>query len=163
MVKIQDPRADRSAIAMRNLRAMNAYKYIKKSKSKKFNEDKLKLEKTDIDFYEEFKNSSIDIKQELIFLWEEVGNLLDYIEENEIKENQGKTETETETEIDKLQNQKRGEEEEDNVKLLINEKLHNVEIPESNTEGPPILTRNYSLIPIRNYAETTNRKYIFGP
>lgn len=150
MVKIQDPRADRSAIAMRNLRAMNAYKYIKKSKSKKFNEDKLKLEKTDIDFYEEFKNSSIDIKQELIFLWEEVGNLLDYIEENEIneiKETKGKTETK----------------EEDNVKLLINEKLHNVEIPESNTECPPILTRSHSLIPIQNYTKTTNRKYIFGP
>lgn len=80
MVKIQDPRADRSAISMRNLRAMNAYKYIKKSKHKKFNEEKLKLEKTDINFYEEFKNSTVEIKQELIFLWEEVGYLLDYIE-----------------------------------------------------------------------------------
>ena len=162
MVKITDPRADRSAIAMRNLRAMNAYKYIKKSKNKKFNEDKLKLEKTDIDFYDEFKKCSIDIKQELIFLWEEVGNLLDYIEENETK-----NETEYSTEIDnKQENQitlNLDNIKNDNVRISILENTHNVGPP-----GPPItqiaevptLIRNDTLY---NYTSTPKRRYIFGP
>jgi hypothetical protein len=161
MVRIQDPRADRSAIAMRNLRAMNAYKYIKKTKNKRFNEDKLKLEKTDIDFYDEFKNSSIEIKQELIFLWEEVGNLLDYIEENEKNDTviENKEKDNITLNLDNIKN--------DNVKISILENTHNVGPP--GPPGPPIsqipeipsLVRNETVL--HNYTSTPTRRYIFGP
>ena len=75
MGKINDPREDHSAVAMRSLRANNAYKYIKKLKTSKFNDDKLKLKKTDTTFYHHFMASSDIIKQEFVYLWEEVGQL----------------------------------------------------------------------------------------
>jgi len=85
MVKINDPRSDSAAIAMRSLRASNVYKSIKKTikKCKKFNEDKLNLKKTDIDFYDDFVNCPESIKQELIFLWEEVGDLYEELRTKE--------------------------------------------------------------------------------
>ena len=83
MVKIHDPRSDSAAIAMRSLRASKVYKSIKKTikKCKKFNEDKLNLKKTDTDFYDDFVNCPESIKQELIFLWEEVGDLFEKLEQ----------------------------------------------------------------------------------
>ena len=87
MVKINDPRCDTAAIAMRSLRANNMFKTIKKivKKSNYFDEDKLDLYKTDKNFYNEFVSCPESIKQELLFLWEEVGNLN---EELENKQNQ---------------------------------------------------------------------------
>jgi len=79
MVKIHDPRADPAAVSMRVLRAKCANKCIKNiiKKNKMICEDKLKKEFNEIDsvFCEEFDNCSYTIKQELIFLWEEVGDL----------------------------------------------------------------------------------------
>ena len=89
MVKINDPRGDTAAIAMRSLRATNIFKTIKKmvKKSKNFDEDKLDLHKTDKNFYNDFVSSPESIKQELIFLWEEVGDLYEELENNvELKE-----------------------------------------------------------------------------
>lgn len=85
MVKINDPRGDRSSIALRSLRADIVSKKIKKSKSKIFDENKLNLQRVDLQFYEEFKQSPEEIKKELIFLWEEVRDLY---EELNFKDNQ---------------------------------------------------------------------------
>ena len=91
MVKVNDPRADRSAIAMRALRATSASKCIKSivKKSKLIDTDKVKerLDKLDNDFGEEFNNCSETIKQELIFLWEEVGDLDKLLKESESRNN----------------------------------------------------------------------------
>ena len=78
--KILDPRLDNSAVAMRSIRAKNVYKGIVKhmKKYKNFYEDKLNLNKEDDSyFYQAFIDSPDLIKQELIFLWEEVGILLE--------------------------------------------------------------------------------------
>ena len=87
MVKVNDPRTDYSAIAMRSLRADTVSKCIKSiiKKSKVINTNKIKdrLDKLDNYFSEEFNNCSDIIKQELIFLWEEVGDLNKLIEEYE--------------------------------------------------------------------------------
>ena len=82
MVKINNPRGDTAAIAMRTLRAINTFKTIKKmvKKCKEFDEDKLDLHKTDKNFYDDFVSCPESIKQELIFLWEEVGDLYKEIE-----------------------------------------------------------------------------------
>ena len=84
MVKINDPRGDTAAISMRLLRANNAFKSIKKmlKKSKYFDEDKLNLHKTDQSFYNDFVTCPENIKKELIFLWEEVGDLYEELESN---------------------------------------------------------------------------------
>jgi len=88
MVKINDPRGDTAAIAMRSLRATNTFKTIKKmvKKCKDFDEDKLDLHKTDVNFYGDFLSCPESIKQELIFLWEEVGNLYERMDEYEEQE-----------------------------------------------------------------------------
>ena len=85
MVKINDPRIDRAGITLRNIRAdevgikikksIDKFKNKQKSNNLMFNEDKLGLQNIDNDFYEDFINSSEDIKKELIFLWEEVYDL----------------------------------------------------------------------------------------
>ena len=95
MVKINDPRCDSAAIAMRSLRASNTYKTIKKivKKSNNFDEDKFNFDKTDVNFYDDFLNCPESIKQELIFLWEEVGDLCKELHELENKE------TETEKQV----------------------------------------------------------------
>lgn len=86
---ILDPRRDSAAVAMRSKRAISVYKKLK-TNFNKYNydntilENKLNLKKNDIIFYNEFINSSEIIKQELIYLWEEVGHLneeLDRIED----------------------------------------------------------------------------------
>ena len=85
MVKINDPRGDTAAIAMRSLRATNTFKTIKKmiKKCKDFDEDKLDLHKTDKSFYNDFIFCPESIKQELIFLWEEVGDLYEELQSKE--------------------------------------------------------------------------------
>ena len=85
MVKINDPRGDTAAIAMRSLRATNTFKTIKKmvKKCKDFDEDKLDLHKTDKNFYNDFVSCPESIKQELIFLWEEVGDLYEELQTKE--------------------------------------------------------------------------------
>ena len=82
MVKINDPRGDSAAIAMRSLRATNVFKTIKKiiKKSKHFDEDRLDLQKTDKLFYNDFITCPESVKQELIFLWEEVGDLYEELQ-----------------------------------------------------------------------------------
>lgn len=103
MVKVNDPRADRSAIAMRSLRATSANKciksIIKKSKVIDTNKVKDRLDKLDNDFSEEFNNCSETIKQELIFLWEEVGDLNKLLEESESRNNGEVNEEEVKEEI----------------------------------------------------------------
>ena len=88
MVKINDPRGDTAAIAMRSLRATNTFKTIKKmvKKCKDFDEDKLDLHKTDKNFYNDFVSCPESIKQELIFLWEEVGDLYEELQTKEESE-----------------------------------------------------------------------------
>ena len=90
MVKINDPRGDTAAIAMRSLRATNTFKTIKKmvKKCKDFDEDKLDLHKTDKNFYNDFVSCPESIKQELIFLWEEVGDLYERLDEYEESDEQ---------------------------------------------------------------------------
>lgn len=92
MVKIDDPRYDRSSIALRTVRADRAAKYIKKTiekntlKSKyfnKFNEKRLGLQKYDLEFYNDFMQCPDEIKKELIFLWEEVHDLTERLNEND--------------------------------------------------------------------------------
>lgn len=89
MVKINDPRGDTAAIAMRSLRANNIFKTIKKmvKKCKIFDEDKLDLQKTDKNFYNDFVSCPESIKQELIFLWEEVGDLYEELDNKEENNN----------------------------------------------------------------------------
>ncbi len=93
MGKINDPRSDTAAVAMRILRAQDVYNKIKKKtnlskKFKSFNEDKLDLDKTDLDFYDNFVSCDESIKQELIFLWEEVGLLSEIIEKEKEEQKQ---------------------------------------------------------------------------
>lgn len=92
MVKISDPRQDTSGIAMRVIRAKKAYKYIQKVVQKSvqkgrddkvFKEEKFKFEKYDTLFSEDFKECHENIKQELVFLWEEIGDLNEIIESYE--------------------------------------------------------------------------------
>lgn len=85
MVKINDPRGDTAAIGMRLLRANTTFKTIKKmiKKCKFFDEDKLDLSKVDKNFYNDFVSCPESIKQELIFLWEEVGDLNEEILNNQ--------------------------------------------------------------------------------
>jgi TATA-binding protein-associated factor Taf7 len=92
MVKINDPRQDTSGIAMRVIRAKKAYKYIQKvvqksvqkgRNDKVFKEEKFKFEKYDTLFSEDFKECHENIKQELVFLWEEIGDLNEIIESYE--------------------------------------------------------------------------------
>ena len=85
MVKINDPRGDTAAIAMRSLRATNTFKTIKKmvKNCKDFDENKLDLHKTDKNFYDDFVSCPESIKQELIFLWEEVGDLYEELKTKE--------------------------------------------------------------------------------
>lgn len=87
---ILDPRRDTAGMAMRSKRAIAVYKKLKKTifdksnDEKNIKENKLSLQKNDIVFYNEFINCSEAIKQELIYLWEEVGHLneeLDRVEE----------------------------------------------------------------------------------
>lgn len=82
MVKINDPRGDTAAIAMRSLRANNTFKTIKKmvKNCKDFDEDELDLDKN---FYDNFVSCPESIKQELIFLWEEVGDLYEELQTKE--------------------------------------------------------------------------------
>lgn len=93
MVKINDPRQDTSGIAMRVIRAKKAYKYIQKvvqksvqknRNDKVFKEEKFKFEKYDTLFSEDFKECHENIKQELVFLWEEIGDLNEIIENYEL-------------------------------------------------------------------------------
>jgi hypothetical protein len=88
MVKINDPRGDRSSIVLRSLRAEIVSKKIKKSKSKIFDENKLNLQRIDLQFYEDFLESPEEIKKELIFLWEEVRDLYEELnsKDNELNE-----------------------------------------------------------------------------
>lgn len=88
MVKISDPRQDTSGIAMRVIRAKKAYKYIQKvvqkgRDDKVFKEEKFKFEKYDTLFSNDFKECHENIKQELVFLWEEIGDLNEIIESYE--------------------------------------------------------------------------------
>ena len=90
MVKIHDPRADRAAISMRSLRASTANKCLKSiiKKNKIKNENKLigknsALNKLDSNFCEDFNLCEDSIKQELIFLWEEVGDLNSLVDQYE--------------------------------------------------------------------------------
>lgn len=85
MVKISDPRGDIAAVAMRSLRADNSFKIIKKivkknNKVKSFDENKLNLDKIDSNFHSDFLSSPDSVKQELIFLWEEVGDLYEELD-----------------------------------------------------------------------------------
>ena len=94
---IVDPRRDTAAVSMRSKRALSVYKklMIFFNENKNNNDDdnnisnipenKLNLKQNDIFFYEEFIKCSESIKQELLYLWEEVGHLneeLYKIEEN---------------------------------------------------------------------------------
>lgn len=89
MCKIEDPRNDSSGIAMRSLRSNYVFKGLKKtickSQDKKiyFNENKLNLQKIDIIFYNNFISCHESIKQELIFLWEELGLLNEELDKYE--------------------------------------------------------------------------------
>lgn len=82
MVKINDPRIDRAGVSMRLLRADKVISKIKKRivKYKSFSVDKLELEKIDVYFYEDFKITPEYIKEELIFLWEELGDMRDELD-----------------------------------------------------------------------------------
>jgi len=111
MVKTSDPRLDRAAISMRTLRASKVFKHmtktIEKPNNKSFDLESLKLQNLDYEFYEEFKNSSESIRQELLFLWEEVGALNKKLEELEINEETNEETNEEISEnldIDNLQN-----------------------------------------------------------
>ena len=75
MVKINDPRGDTAAIAMRSLRANNTFKTIKKMVKNCKDFDK--------NFYDNFVSCPESIKQELIFLWEEVGDLYEELQTKE--------------------------------------------------------------------------------
>jgi hypothetical protein len=75
MGKINDPRLDFSGSAMRYYRANKMYKIIKKTikKDKKL-KDEINL-KHDLHFNNNFNELPEQIKEEFIFLWEEVGDL----------------------------------------------------------------------------------------
>lgn len=107
MVKTSDPRLDRAAISMRTLRASKVFKHmtktIEKQDKKSFDLESLKLQNLDCEFYEEFKNSSEPIRQELLFLWEEVGALNKKLEKLEVNEETNEEISEN-LDIDHLQN-----------------------------------------------------------
>lgn len=122
MVKTSDPRLDRAAISMRTLRASKVFKHmtktIEKQDKKSFDLESLKLQNLDCEFYEEFKNSSEPIRQELLFLWEEVGALNKKLEKLEVNEETNEEMTEN-LDIDNLQN----ENENDLVEIPIPKKM----------------------------------------
>ena len=122
MVKTSDPRLDRAAISMRTLRASKVFKHmtktIEKQDKKSFDLESLKLQNLDYEFYEEFKNSSESIRQELLFLWEEVGALNKKLEELEVNEETNEEMSEN-LDIDNLQN----DNENDLVEIPIPKKM----------------------------------------
>lgn len=81
MVKLNDPRQDSSGAAMRYYRANKMYSIIKNTlkKDKKL-KDKIEF-KHDLEFNNDFNETSTLIKEELIFLWEEIGDLNEKIEQ----------------------------------------------------------------------------------
>ena len=81
MVKLNDPRQDSSGAAMRYYRSNKMYSIIKNTlkKDKKL-KDKIKF-KHDLEFNNDFNETSTLIKEELIFLWEEIGDLNEKIEQ----------------------------------------------------------------------------------
>jgi len=85
MVKhfIKDPLEDEAGISMRFLRANRAYKYISKRKTKKINEEKLDSEKLDPYFINLFTDLDENVKQELIWLWNELGSVQEELEKYE--------------------------------------------------------------------------------
>ena len=122
MVKTSDPRLDRAAISMRTLRASKVFKHmtktIEKPNSKSFDLESLKLQNLDYEFYEEFKNSSESIRQELLFLWEEVGALNKKLEELEVNQETSEEISEN-LDIENLQN----DNENDLVEIPIPKKM----------------------------------------
>jgi hypothetical protein len=109
MVKINDPRSDTAAVAMRSLRASRTYKTIKKLVGKyknsdedklKFDEDKFNFQKIDTNFHNDFVSCPESIKQELIFLWEEVGHLYDDMDMDMNTENNKENDQENDQEND---------------------------------------------------------------
>ena len=96
MVKINDPRKDRSGLAMRNLRAAVVYKCIKKNNFEKFDDTELELHNFDHEFYNHFVSSADAIKEELIYLWEELGYLHEDLDE-EFKQNEEQNEDHDDT------------------------------------------------------------------
>ena len=109
MVKIRDPRCDRSGIILRSIRAEKAGKCIKKIIEKngpngpnvcEFNEKRLGLKKIDKDFFDEFKECSEDIKKEFIFLWEELHDLYEKLENYENNNEEVKIDNNEEVKIE---------------------------------------------------------------
>lgn len=153
MVKINDPRVDRAGVTMRLMRADKVISKIKKRiiKYKSFSGDKLELEKIDEYFYEDFNNSPGYIQEELIFLWEELGDMrdeLDYArkklhEYEEYYQNQNEHEHEC------------NEHEYDNIKLNLDNS--SINIPPPPIESPPSESS-----PESKYI-TNKRKYVMAP
>jgi len=84
MVKINKD-CDHIKDKVRNERVKKCYEIIKNSKksSSPIYEDKLKLDNIDLLFYYDFRKSSNIIKDELLYLWEKLGELLEN-EDNEV-------------------------------------------------------------------------------
>lgn len=89
MVKkfIIDPLEDEAGVSMRYLRANRAYKYISKRRTKKINEEKLDSEKLDPYFNNLFTQLDENVKQELVWLWSELGSIQDELQKYENLEN----------------------------------------------------------------------------
>lgn len=79
-----DPKKDESGVSMRTLRAQIAFEYLNNKKTDVIYENNLDKDNLDPFFNTQFKELHDNLKQEFVFLWDEIGILtqkLDYLEE----------------------------------------------------------------------------------
>ena len=129
MGKINDPRLDFSGSAMRYYRANKMYKIIKKTikKDKKL-KDEINL-KHDLHFNNNFNELPEQIKEELIFLWEEVGDLNEKIDLILNKKSLNKCQNEEEQKEEEQKEEEEEEQEEEEKKKVFDYSPSNYKRP----------------------------------
>ena len=75
-----DPKKDESGVSMRSLRAQLAFEYLNNRKTEEIYENNLDKDNLDPFFNSQFKELHDNVKQELVFLWDEIGILSDQLE-----------------------------------------------------------------------------------
>ena len=100
---ITNPKNDESGVSMRSLRAQMAFDYLNNRKTSDVFEDNLDKDNLDPYFKSQFKELHENMKQELVFLWDEIGILT---EELECLKEQIETEQMTNNQIHKKKRQR---------------------------------------------------------
>ena len=77
---ITNPKNDESGVSMRSLRAQMAFDYLNNRKTNDIFEDNLDKDNLDPYFKSQFKELHDNMKQEFVFLWDEIGILTEELE-----------------------------------------------------------------------------------